>query len=93
MMTQNEMILDHLRTYGSITPISALEHYGCMRLSAREERRSYRRLVHSFKECDKTISEMKDILSQMAEERRKIERICTMPINMTEVTNDETYNG
>lgn len=35
MMTQNEMILDHLRTYGKITPISALEQYGCMRLSAR----------------------------------------------------------
>ena len=34
-MTQNEMILDHLKTYGKITPLSALEHYGCMRLSAR----------------------------------------------------------
>lgn len=35
MMTQNEMILDHLRTYGKITPLSALEQYGCMRLAAR----------------------------------------------------------
>ena len=35
MMTQNEMILDHLMTFGSITPMKALEEYGCMRLSAR----------------------------------------------------------
>lgn len=35
MMTQNEMILDHLKTFGRITPMKALEEYGCMRLSAR----------------------------------------------------------
>lgn len=33
--SQNEMILDHLKTFGSITPLKALEEYGCMRLSAR----------------------------------------------------------
>lgn len=34
-MTQNEMILDHIKTYGSITPMDAMSEYGCMRLAAR----------------------------------------------------------
>lgn len=34
-MTQCEMILDHLQQYGSITPMTALNRYGCMRLGAR----------------------------------------------------------
>ena len=34
-MTQKEMILQHLKTSGSITPGVALEEYGCFRLSAR----------------------------------------------------------
>lgn len=34
-MTQNQMILNHLKAYGSITPRDALELYGCMRLGAR----------------------------------------------------------
>ena len=33
-MTQKEMILQHLRLFGSITPLKALEEYGCYRLSA-----------------------------------------------------------
>jgi hypothetical protein len=33
-MTQCERILRHLRDYGSITPMEAME-YGCMRLAAR----------------------------------------------------------
>lgn len=32
---QNDMILNHLKLYGSITPIEALRDYGCMRLAAR----------------------------------------------------------
>lgn len=35
MQTQNDMILQHLRRFGSITPREALELYGCMRLGAR----------------------------------------------------------
>ena len=34
-MTQKEMILAHLQSVGSITPGTALEEYGCFRLSAR----------------------------------------------------------
>lgn len=34
-MTQNEMILAYMREHGSITPKEALNHCGCMRLSAR----------------------------------------------------------
>ena len=34
-MTQNEMILDHLKMFGSITPMKAIEEYGCLRLAAR----------------------------------------------------------
>lgn len=34
-MTQKEMINDHLETYGSITPVQALQEYGVMRLAAR----------------------------------------------------------
>lgn len=34
-MTQNEMILNHLRDHGSITPQEAMARYGCMRLGAR----------------------------------------------------------
>ncbi len=44
MMTQNEMILNHLKMFGSITPITALEEYGCMRLASRiAELRDYGR--------------------------------------------------
>ena len=34
-MTQCEMIRRHLKEFGSITPGTALEEYGCFRLSAR----------------------------------------------------------
>lgn len=34
-MTQTEMIYDHLKKHGSITPLEALEECGSMRLSAR----------------------------------------------------------
>lgn len=34
-MTQNEMIINHLREYGSITQLEALRDYGCMRLASR----------------------------------------------------------
>lgn len=34
-MTQCEMIQRHLIEFGSITPGTALEEYGCFRLSAR----------------------------------------------------------
>ena len=34
-MSQNEMILYHLKTFGRITPMTAIEEYGCMRLAAR----------------------------------------------------------
>lgn len=33
--TQNERVLRHLKTYGSITPIEALREYGIMRLASR----------------------------------------------------------
>jgi hypothetical protein len=34
-MSQERDILDHLHTHGSITPLVALEEFGCMRLAAR----------------------------------------------------------
>lgn len=34
-MSQNEKILLHMQTYGSITSMEAYEQYGCTRLSAR----------------------------------------------------------
>ena len=34
-MTQSEIVLRHLRDYGSITPMEALNDYGIMRLGAR----------------------------------------------------------
>jgi hypothetical protein len=33
--SQCEQILGHLRLHGSITPVVALQNYGCMRLGAR----------------------------------------------------------
>ena len=35
MNTQNEMILAHLRAGHEITPLEALEKFGCLRLAAR----------------------------------------------------------
>lgn len=35
MKSQNEEILDHLRSGRSISPLEALEKYGCFRLGAR----------------------------------------------------------
>lgn len=42
-LSQRELILRHLRKFGTITPMEALEYYGCFRLSARiyELRDSY----------------------------------------------------
>ena len=34
-MTHSDLIISHLRTFGSITPREALDLYGCMRLGAR----------------------------------------------------------
>ena len=34
-MTQLEAIKHHLKFYGEINPLMALERYGCMRLAAR----------------------------------------------------------
>tara|TARA_R100000152_G_C6778887_1_gene209972 strand:+ start:1237 stop:1440 length:204 start_codon:yes stop_codon:yes gene_type:complete len=34
-MTQNEMILVALKNGEKVTPLSALQHFGCFRLSAR----------------------------------------------------------
>ena len=33
--TQKEMILDYMRIYGWITPMDAIEHIGCTKLSTR----------------------------------------------------------
>jgi hypothetical protein len=35
IMTQNSRILEHLKEYGTINPLQALELYGSFRLSAR----------------------------------------------------------
>jgi hypothetical protein len=35
MKSQNQQILNHLRNFGSITPIVALRKFGCFRLAAR----------------------------------------------------------
>ena len=34
-LTQKKQILEHLKKHGSITPLEALDNYGCMRLGAR----------------------------------------------------------
>lgn len=34
-MTQKERILRHLKDYGSITPMEAMQEYGIMRLASR----------------------------------------------------------
>jgi hypothetical protein len=34
-MTQKSEIFDHLKRHGTITPLQALNNYGCMRLAAR----------------------------------------------------------
>lgn len=34
-MTQQDQVLNHINTYGSITPLEALTRYGIMRLAAR----------------------------------------------------------
>lgn len=34
-MTQTEKILRHIEEFGSITPVEALQEYGCMRLASR----------------------------------------------------------
>lgn len=34
-MTQKEIVLQHLKLYGSITPKDAMNNYGIMRLGAR----------------------------------------------------------
>lgn len=34
-MNQNEIILAHLQEFGTITPLQAMNNYGCMRLGAR----------------------------------------------------------
>jgi hypothetical protein len=35
MKPQNKMILDHLKAKGHITPLEALDQYGCFRLASR----------------------------------------------------------
>ncbi len=34
-MTQKQMILNHMKEHGAITPLEALQRYGCFRLGAR----------------------------------------------------------
>lgn len=34
-MSQERLILSHLKRYGSIEPLTALDKYGCFRLAAR----------------------------------------------------------
>ena len=34
-MSQSARILTHIKKHGSITPLVALNHYGCFRLAAR----------------------------------------------------------
>jgi hypothetical protein len=34
-MTQREQILHHLQRHGDLTPLDALQNYGCARLAAR----------------------------------------------------------
>lgn len=34
-MSQKQNILSHMKTYGTITPLEALQKYGCFRLGAR----------------------------------------------------------
>ena len=51
-MTQNEKILNYLEIHGSITPLDALELYGCMRLSARIY--DLRKAGHNISETSET---------------------------------------
>lgn len=36
-MSQGQQVFSHLKRHGSITPMEALNQYGCMRLAARIE--------------------------------------------------------
>lgn len=51
-MTQNEKILRYLQIHGSITPLDALELYGCMRLGARIY--DLRKAGHSISKSNET---------------------------------------
>ena len=51
-MTQTQMILNHLKSFGSITPRDALELYGCMRLGARIY--DLRKAGHSISKSNET---------------------------------------
>lgn len=47
-MTQNEKILKFMMTHkNGITPLQAMDHFGCMRLSGR---------IHDLRECGYNIS-------------------------------------
>lgn len=46
-MTQNEMILRYLKGIGPITPVEALQEFGCFRLGAR---------IHQLRQRGYTIS-------------------------------------
>lgn len=46
-MTQNQMIISHLKQHGSITPLEALRKMDCMRLAARIE--ELRNMGHDIK--------------------------------------------
>jgi len=59
-MTQTDMILRHMQTFGSITSVEALKEYGCFRLAARiaDLRQSYNietRNVESKNKFGKTV--------------------------------------
>ena len=51
-MTQTQMILNHLKSFGSITPRDALDLYGCMRLGARIY--DLRKAGHSISKSNET---------------------------------------
>ena len=41
-ISQCTQILDHMKNFGFITPLVALKHYGCMRLSGRSHQLKHR---------------------------------------------------
>jgi len=71
-MTQNDMVLDYIRRFGSITPLEALADLGCMRLGARVY--DLKRLGHSI--VSETEHSTNRFFQQVSYSRYKLGDVC-----------------
>jgi|11_taG_2_1085331.scaffolds.fasta_scaffold03773_16 hypothetical protein len=71
-LTQNEQILNHLKNGKSITPLEALQEYGCFRLSARIYNLrldGYNIITNNITENGKTFAEYTLLSSTLLKEK------------------------